>query len=65
MLDALFYVEYPFMPVPGRQLAGNDGCACVGTVISDLQQVSSGLRVHGRHAPIVLAPTCSLQCAVA
>ena len=44
-------VAYPFEPVLDRQLAGDDGCACVGTIINDLQQISPGLRIHGRHAP--------------
>lgn len=46
-------VANPLMPVLDGQLTGDDGGALVGTVINDLQQVSSGLTVHGGHAPIV------------
>jgi hypothetical protein len=46
-------VTNPLVPVLNRQLAGDDGGALAGAVINDLQQVSSGLTVHGGHAPVV------------
>ena len=46
-------VSYPLVPVLNGQLAGNDGGSVAGPVINDLQQVSSGLTVHGGHAPVI------------
>ena len=46
-------VSDPLVPMLDGELTGDDGCTVVGTVINDLQQVRSGLTVHGRHAPVV------------
>lgn len=50
-------VANPLVPMLNGQLAGDDGGAVARTVINDLQQIRSGLPLHGRHAP-----TCPQGC---
>lgn len=46
-------VADPLVPVFDGQLAGDDRGAVVRAVIDDLQQIGSGLPVHGGHSPVV------------